>query len=192
VEEKKVVSKRLVADNFGNEGIRINPLEVTGELKQYVDDIQTHLDSLGTYLQHLPVTAKANKAFMLKAAETDPAYAMHYADPGLKGDEDFCIQVAMMPNKRNSGNALAEMDAAVRTSTVVLAGVKQDYRNIRFALPNMEGYREMLDIAKRGALHRMQELKDSADVMLLVPKVLQKDQEFMRQVNEIVAHREQE
>ena len=182
----KSTPKRQASENFGSEGIQINPLEVTGEFKQYLEGIQSHIDSLGSYLQHLPAAAKANKNFMLKAAETDPAYVMHYADPALKGDEDFCTRVAMLPNKRNSGNALAEMDPAGRTGKTVMAGVKQDYRNIRFALPNMEGYREMLEIAKRGALHKIQELKEGADVMLLVPKALQKDQEFMRQVNAIV------
>ncbi len=181
------ISVRQTPEDFGDEGIRINPLEVTGEFKQYLDGIQGHLDSLGPYLQRLPATARANKHFMLKAAETDPAYVMHYADPALKSDEDFCTRVAAMPNKRNSGNALAEMDPVGRTGKTVMAGVKQDYRNIRFALPNMEGYREMLEIAKRGALHKIQELKDGADVMLLVPKVLQKDQEFMRQVNAIAS-----
>jgi hypothetical protein len=179
--------ERQASENFGSEGIRVNPLEVTGEFKQYLDGIQSHLDSLGAYLQHLPAAAKANKNFMLKAAETDPAYVMHYADPALKSDEDFCARVAAMPNKRNSGNALAEMDPAGRTGKTVMAGVKQDYRNIRFALPDMEGYREMLEIAKRGALHKIQELKDGADVMLLVPKVLQKDAAFMKEIEKIVA-----
>lgn len=185
--QEPAVPKRQASEHFGSEGIRIDPLEVTGEFKQYLDGMESHIDALGSYLQHLPAAAKANKNFMLKAAETDPAYVMHYADPSLKSDEDFCARVAAMPNKRNSGNALAEMDPAGRTGKTVMAGVKQDYRNIRFASPDMEGYKEMLEVAKRGALHRIQELKEGADAMLLVPKVLQKDEEFMKQVNAIVA-----
>lgn len=174
-------------DDFGKEGIVVDLLKETGELDRYLHELSGHTGSLGMFLEGLPANIKAAKAFMLKVAEIDPAYAMHYADTALKRDEDFNVRVMLTRGKRNSGNPIAEMLPDARTANVVMAGVKQDYRNIRFAMPDMEGYREMIGIAKKGALQRVKELKESADVTLLVPKILQKDAEFMREVEKVAA-----
>ncbi len=168
-------------DEFGRERISIDRTEETGELKQYLDQLAESIDSLGSFLQGVPAAMKANRTFMRKVAEIDPAYAMHYADESLKRDESFNIDVVSIPNRRHSGNVLAEMLPEARTARVVMIGIQQDYRNIRFAAPDMEGYREMIDIAKKGTLEQVASLKDGADVAFLVPKILQKDQEFMRQ-----------
>lgn len=187
VAPEESVSAAALAPDFGKESIVVDPLQESGELDRYLSEIREHTESLGMLLQGMPKTAKANRTLMLKVAEIDPAYAMHYAEDSLKRDESFCVKVAGMKNNRNSGNALAEMLPEVRTAQVVMAGVKQDYRNVRFALPNMEGYRDMLEIAKKGTIERVKELKDGADAALLVPKVLQKDAEFMQKVEALVS-----
>lgn len=172
---------------FGAEGIE-GLYDIGGrEYERYMDELSSNMGSLGTLLQNMPVGAKRNKAFMLKVAELDPAYAMHYADPNvLKKDEEFNIRVAAMKNPRNSGNALAEMLPEARTSKVVLAAVKQDYMNVKFVRPAMEDYDEILAIAKEAALEKIAEMKDAADVSLLIPTVLRQDKKFMEEVQRVV------
>ncbi|OIQ02702.1 MAG: hypothetical protein COZ27_03350 [Candidatus Moranbacteria bacterium CG_4_10_14_3_um_filter_41_65] len=178
------VSTLGVADEgLGTEKINTHNIEVGSELVRYVDQLQSNSRSLGEFLQQLPVSAKKNKAFMLKVAEMDPAYAMHYADSfTLKRDEDFNVRIATLKNPRNSGNALSEMLPEFRTSRVVLTAVKQDYRNVKFIQPAMKDYDEILTIAKKGALEKVKSLKDATDIVVLVPKILQQDKAFMEEV----------
>lgn len=201
VEEKKEtvpetpvpIKETVLEENFGSETIVSDGIEEGSEYKRYLDQLRSNLGSLGELLQKMPLDAKKNKAFMLKVAAIDPAYAMHYADKDtLKRDEDFNIRIASLGNPRNSGNALAEMLPEARTSKVVLAAVKQDYRNIRFIQPTMADYDAMLEIAKKRCLEKIHELKEAADAMVLVPKVLQQDKQFMAQVNEIIATQKKE
>lgn len=179
--------RKSLKEEFGQEGILADDLQEGGELHRYLDQLKNNTGSLGTLLQEMPSDAKRNKAFMLKVAEIDSAYAMHYADTELKKDEDFNIRIATMKNQRNSGNALAEMLPEARTSKVVMAAVKQDYRNIKFVQPNMEAYDEMMHIAKNVALERIKDLKDAADLLLLIPRPLQQDKQFMAEVAKITA-----
>lgn len=173
-------------EGYGREKIQSDNIEGGSEFQRYFDQLKDNVGSLGTLLQNMPLDAKKNKAFMLKVAEIDPAYAMHYADKEtLKRDEDFNMRVASMKNPRNSGNAIAEMLPEARTSKVLLAAVKQDYRNVRFIQPSMADYDEMISIAKRGALEKVKSLKEAADILLLIPKPLQQDKPFMLQVREI-------
>ncbi len=174
--------KQALKEDFGRERIRDDDFTEGSELHRYLDQLKNNIGSLGTLLQEMPTNAKKNKAFMLKVAEIDPAYAMHYADAGtLKIDEDFNIRIASMKNPRNSGNALAEMLPEARTSNVVLAAVKQDYKNVKFIQPHMEAYDEILSIAKRSTLERLKELKEAADMLLIVPRPLQEDKQFMEE-----------
>ena len=179
IEEKK---EEVIASDFGGEGRLSDTLEEGGEMQQYIHELEANRESLGSFLQGVSAIAKKNRKFMERVAEIDPAYAMHYADPSLKKDEGFNVFVASRKNDRNSGNALAEMLPEARTGKVVLAGTKQDYRNVRFLLPTMAEYDEVLQIAKQGALEKVDELKEAADVMLLIPKILQKDGAFMKEV----------
>ena len=171
-----------MTEEFGTEGIAESSLGKNVDLERYLDQLKSNKDSLGTLLQGMPLNAKKNKAFMLEVAHIDPAYAMHYADMTLKKDEDFNVQVAGIKNPRNSGNALSEMLPEARTAKVVSAGVKQDYKNIRFAAPQMEGYADMLASAKKRALEEIRQMKNAVDVRLLVPKPLQQDKAFMQEV----------
>src|SRR3989338_3532834 len=172
-----------LTEAFGQEGIIDDDMQEGSELHRYMEQLKNNTGALGTLLQNMPLDAKKNRAFMLKVAEVDPAYAMHYADRDtLKRDEAFNIHIASMKNPRNSGNALAEMLPEARTSKVVLAGVKQDYRNIKFIQPNMADYDEMIRIAEKGALESIRNLKEAADVALLIPKVLQQNRQFMERV----------
>ena len=172
-----------LTEAFGQEGIIDDDMQEGSELHRYMEQLKNNTGALGTLLQNMPLDAKKNRAFMLKVAEVDPAYAMHYADRDtLKRDEAFNIRIASMKNPRNSGNALAEMLPEARTSKVVLAGVKQDYRNIKFIQPNMADYDEMIRIAEKGALESIRNLKEAADVALLIPKVLQQNRQFMERV----------
>jgi|GEM_PF-1596661 len=193
-DDKKVVvtevsplsSKTRVDGGYGDEKILNDDIEDGSGFQRYFDQLKDNVGSLGTLLQNMPLDAKRNKAFMLKVAEIDPAYAMHYADKEtLKKDEDFNIRVVSLKNPRNSGNAIAEMLPEARTSKVLLAAVKQDYRNVRFIQPSMADYDAMIDIAKRGALEKVKNLKEAVDIMLLIPKLLQQDKPFMLQVKEI-------
>lgn len=181
-------SEPVFEDEFGREGIRKDVvIEEGSELHRYMDQLRNNTGSLGTFLQNMPIDAKKNKAFMLKVAEIDPAYAMHFADKDiLKRDEDFNIRVASLRNPRNSGNALAEMLPEARTSKVVMAAVRRDHMNVKFLRPSMEGYDEILGIAKKGALEKIKELKEAADISLLVPQILQQDEVFMEEVKKIV------
>lgn len=178
--------KASLKEEFGQEGIRLDDLKVDGELHHYLDQLKNNTGALGTLLQEMPLDAKRNKAFMLQVAEIDSAYAMHYADKDtLKQDEDFNIRIASMKNPRNSGNALAEMLPEARTSKVVLAAVKQDYQNVRFIQPNMAEYDEIMNIAKKVTLKKIAELKDATDVLMLIPRPLQQDKQFMAEVAKI-------
>ena len=178
--------KSSLKEEFGQEGIRLNDFKEEGELHRYLDQLKNNTGALGTLLQEMPLDAKRNKAFMLQVAEIDSAYAMHYADKDtLKQDEDFNIRIASMKNPRNSGNALAEMLPEARTSKVVLAAVKQDYQNVRFIQPNMAEYDEIMNIAKKVALKKIAELKDATDVLMLIPRPLQQDKQFMSEVAKI-------
>jgi len=170
-------------DEFGIESIGNHGIEEDSQFARYVDQLNSNTGSLGEFLQQLPIGAKQNKAFMLKVAEIDPAYAMHYADPQtLKTDEDFNVRVAGLDNPRNSGNALAEMLPSARTSQVLLTAVKRDFRNVKFIEPQMADYDEIMTIAKKSALQKIKDLKDSADIDLLLPKILQQDKQFMIEV----------
>ena len=77
-----------------------------------------------------------------------------------------------------------------RTDAVVLAAIKHDFRNVKYALPQMASYDEMISSAKKAALEKVREMKDGVDVAFLVPKILQKDREFMKQIGEIVSKTE--
>lgn len=192
-EKKAVTDKTLsrgpkdrVEEEYGDEKISNSGIEEGTEFQRYFDQLRNNVGSLGTLLQSMPLDAKKNKAFMLRVAKIDPAYAMHFADKEtLKKDEDFNLRIASLDNPRNSGNALAEMLPEARTSRVLLAAVKQDYRNVRFIQPNMADYDEMMSIAKREALEKVKNLKEATDVLLLIPKLLQQDAQFMLQVKEI-------
>lgn len=182
--------RQSLTEAFGKEEIVPNTFEEGSTLKRYLDQLKNNAGSLGTLLQEMPLDAKRNKAFMLKVAEIDSAYAMHYADKELKTNEDFNIRIASMPNNRNSGNAVAEMLPEARTPAVVLAAVKQDAQNIKFAQPNMEAYDEMIRIAKQKTIETITRFKDAADVMLLIPRLLQKDKQFMLDVESIITKKE--
>ncbi|MBP9698297.1 MAG: hypothetical protein KBD65_03855 [Candidatus Moranbacteria bacterium] len=177
-------------ESFGQEQIAEAGMSTGNEFAHYLEEVKRATGSLGKVLEGLPANAKKDKPFMLEVAKVDPAYAMHYADANLKKDEDFNVKVASVKGSRNSGSALSEMLPEMRTAKVVVAGIRADYRNVRFALPQMEGYDEMLSRAKSGAMEKVQELKESVDIGLLVPKILQKDKEFMKQIEQVVSKAE--
>lgn len=173
---------------FGRDVISPDDFNEGSTFHRYLEQLQNNTGSLGTLLQEMPLDAKKNKAFMLKVADIDPAYAMHYADQDtLKRDEDFNIRIASLKNPRHSGNAVAEMLPEARTSKVILAAVKQDYLNIKFVRPDMAEYDEMIKIAKKAALERVKDLKEAADIMLLIPRPLQQDTQFMQDIERITA-----
>lgn len=183
-----IAKKMDLKDDFGREGIVDEDTEPNSIIVRYLDQLRSSTGSIGTLLDNMPADAKKNKAFMLRVAEIDPAYAMHYADKEvLKKDEDFNVRIAAMKNPRHSGSPLAEMLPEARTPKVLLTAVKQDYRNIRYAHSRMDDYPEMLAIAKRRALERIRALKAAADVNALVPIALRKDAAFMTEVNAIIA-----
>lgn len=175
-----------VDHGFGRESIVGNSLEENSDFARIVENIKRNTSSIGKILEELSLATRRNKDFMLAVAQIDAAYAMHYADVSLKKDEDFNLKVIALKNERRSGSVLAEMLPEARTSKVVMAAVKQDYRNVRFALPQMEEYDAILERAKIGALDKIKDLKEGVDISFLVPKILQKDQEFMKKVAEIV------
>lgn len=183
---EEVITGTVIDQDFGREKVTAVEFDENNEFYSYLEQIKGSGGSIGRILEGLPVNAKRDKLFMLEVAKVDPSYAMHYADQTLKKDPDFNVKVASTKNNRSSGSALAEMLPEARTPKVVMAAIKTDYRNVRFLLPQMDGYDDMLARAKSGALQRIKELKDSADVSMLVPKILQKDKEFMKQVEEIV------
>ncbi len=166
--------------------IGVDPTLEGSEYQGYLRELKENLNSLGTFLQALPVEAKRNRAFMLEVANIDPAYAMHYADKDtLKKDEAFNIAIAGMNNQRNTGNPFSEMLPEMRTGPVLLAGVKNDFRNVRFLRPEMPEYEEILALAQKGALEAVASLKDAHDIQFLLPPILQKDKTFMAKVQEI-------
>ncbi|MFZ3032003.1 MAG: hypothetical protein WA082_03135 [Candidatus Moraniibacteriota bacterium] len=175
-----------VDEGFGEHAITDVALNPGSELGQAFERIKHDTRPLGKILDDLPVTAKRDKLFMLAVATIDPAYAMHYADKDvLKRDEDFNLRVIAINGKQTSGSVLAEMLPEARTAAVVMAAVKRDYRDIRFALPQMDGYDLMIARAKKAALEKAQAMKESVDVALLIPKILQKDKEFMAEVEKL-------
>lgn len=199
-EEKSVASPDVIPEkteessptlpvdkDFGKQRILESTLDPESELGRYLKQIEDSPENIGKILDDLPVSVRRDKMFMLGVAEVDPAYAMHYADKDtLKKDEDFNLKVVSLKGKRTSGSVLAEMLPEARTEAVVMTALKQDYRNIRYALPQMAGYDQMIEKAKKAALDKVKELKDSVDVMLLVPKILQKDKAFMEKVEKFV------
>lgn len=173
---------------FGEHAIAEVSLNPGTELGQAFERMKQDPHALGKILDDLSVAAKRDKLFMLAVATIDPAYAMHYADKDvLKKDEDFNMKVIATKGKQVSGSVLAEMLPEARTATVVMAAVKRDYRDIRFALPQMDGYEEMIEKAKKAALEKAKAMKESVDVALLIPKILQKDKEFMAEVEKLAA-----
>lgn len=178
-------------NNVGQEEGTVSEFDDANEFYPYLEQIRGNSGSIGRILEGLPASAKRDKLFMFEVAKIDPSYAMHYADQStLKRDPDFNIKVAAIRNTRGSGSALAEMLPEARTPQVVMAAIKADYRNVRFLLPEMEGYDDMLARAKNGALQKVKELKDGASLSLLLPKILQKDKEFMKQIEAIVPRSE--
>ncbi len=178
-------------DGFGEQKIVESELDPNSELGQALNRIQNDPESLGKVLDDVSADGKRNKVFMLAVAAVDPAYAMHYADKDvLKKDEDFNLKVVMTKGAHSTGSVLAEMLPDARTAKVVMAAVKQDYRNIRYALPQMDGYDVMLEKAKKAALEKIKELKEGVDVLFLVPKILQKDKTFMKKVEEFIPKEE--
>ncbi|MGK2849178.1 MAG: hypothetical protein ACSLEX_03870 [Minisyncoccota bacterium] len=175
---------------FGAETIEQDTLHEDSTLQHYLNQLKNNVGSLGTFLQEMPLEAKAHKQFMLKVAELDPAYAMHYADKTLKMNESFNVRIAAMKNPRNSGNPLAEMLPEARTSRVVLTAVRQDYRNVKFVQPTMEDYDEILRIAKMATLKKVQELQEAVDITLIVPRPLSQDKRFMEQVYAVIAQQQ--
>lgn len=189
--EQEPVSSEAVDVDFGEQKIVEMKIDPGSELGQYLDQMEKDPASMGKILDNLPATAKRDKLFMLSVAQIDPAYAMHYADKDvLKKDEDFNIKVVAIKGKRSTGNVLAEMLPEARTAAVVMAAVKHDYRNVRYALPQMADYDKMLERAKKSAIEKVKELKESVDISVLVPKVLQKDKEFMETIEKIVPKEE--
>ncbi len=155
----------------------------TDEYHGYLEELKANINSLGSFLQSLPQEVKRNKAFMFEVAKIDPAYAMHYADKDtLKKDESFNIRIAGMNNGRNTGNPISEMLPNMRTSAVILAAVKNDFKNVRFLLPEMEDYDEIIMVAKKAALEAVRTLRDAHDIDFLIPPILQKDKKFMEEV----------
>lgn len=186
--EEKIL-KTAVDKDFGEHKIFETTVDPNSELGRFLEQMESRPESMGTILDDLPVSAKRDKVFMLAVAEIDPAYAMHYADKDvLKKDEDFNLRLVSIKGKRQSGSVLAEMLPEARTEAVVMEALKQDYRNVRFVLPQMQNYDKMLEKAKKAALEKVKELKESVDVMLLIPKILQKDKTFMEKVEKIAPH----
>lgn len=171
---------------FGNQEIRLDGLQESGDFEKYVHQLEASRDSLGGFLQSLPREARQNKSFMLKVASIDPAYAMHYAVDELRLDEDFHRHIAGMRNSRGSGNALAEMDPPMRTGQVVLIGTREDFRNVHFAREDMPEYDEIIKTAKKSALEKISEFKEAVDLTTLIPKILQRDEAFMAAVQKVL------
>lgn len=181
-------SGKTSASETNRERISVDPSLQTEEFQSLLRELRANTNSLGTFLQGLPVTVKRNRAFMLEVAKIDPAYAMHYADKDtLKKDEHFNIAIAGMNNQRNTGNPVSEMLPEMRTGAVLLAAVKNDFRNVRFVRPEMAEYEEILRIAQKGGLEAVKQLKNALDVKFLLPLILQKDKAFMKEVESIVA-----
>lgn len=157
------------------------------EYPEYLSELKANAQSLGTFLQGLPIAVKRSRSFMLEVAKIDPAYAMHYADKDtLKKDEAFNVSVAALPNHRNSGNPLSEMLPEMRTGQVVLLGVKNDFRNVRFIDPRMPEYDEILAVAKKGILASLEAQHGAHNSKAFVPLILQKDKAFMEEIDAVL------
>jgi len=181
VEEPKKVLDALI----GSEGI--NKSANSQEARDYLQFLQSNTEEALSRLETLSEGLRKDKMFMLEVAKVDPAYAMHYADPKtLKKDEDFNVCIAAMKNPRDSGNPLAEMLSDMRTSKVVMTAVKQDFRNLRYATRSMEGYDEMIEIAKREAREKVRSLGQAVDVRVFLPKTLREDRVFLKEIEEII------
>ena len=184
IREEKPRKEKVLDALIGSEGIRgVNDQEALEYLQFLHTNPEEALARLETLSEHL----RKDKLFMLEVAKVDPAYAMHYADPKtLKRDEDFNVRIAGMKNPRDSGNPLAEMLSDMRTNQVVMAAVKQDFRNLRYATRSMEGYAEMVEIAKREAREKVRSLGQAVDVRVFLPKTLREDREFLKEIEDIV------
>lgn len=184
IREEEPKKERVSDTLIGSEGIKgINDQEALEYLQFLHTNPEEALARLETLSEHL----RKDKLFMLEVAKVDPAYAMHYADPKtLKRDEDFNVRIAGMKNPRDSGNPLAEMLSDMRTHQVVMAAVKQDFRNLRYATRSMEGYAEMVEIAKREAREKVWSLGQAVDVRVFLPKTLREDREFLKEIEDIV------
>lgn len=191
IPEPVIVPKSMFKEaGFGDQGIRLSGLQESGDFEKYVHQLEASRDSLGGFLQSLPREARQNKNFMLRVASIDPAYAMHYAVDTLRQDTDFHIQIAGLRNSRGSGNALAEMDPEMRTGQVVLAGTREDFRNVHFVTKDMPEYDEIIKTAKKSALEKIKEFKEAVDLSSLIPKILQQDEKFIAEV-ELVLQKNQ-
>lgn len=176
--------KKVLDSQIGSEGIKGVSSQ---ESKDYLQFLQASPEEALSQLETLPESLRKDKIFMLEVAKVDPAYAMHYADAKtLKKDEDFNVRIAGMKNPRDSGNPLAEMLSEMRTNQVVMAAVKQDFRNLRYATRSMEGYEEMIGIAKREAREKVRSLGQAVDIRVFLPKTLREDKEFLKEIEEIV------
>lgn len=183
--QEEAPKKEKISDILiGGEGIKgVNDPEAL----EYLQFLRTNPEEALARLETLSEHLRKDKLFMLEVAKVDPAYAMHYADPKtLKRDEDFNVRIAGMRNPRDSGNPLAEMLSDMRTNKVVMAAVKQDFRNLRYATRSMEGYTEMVEIAKREAREKVRSLGQAVDVRVFLPKTLREDREFLKEIEDIV------
>jgi hypothetical protein len=50
----------------------------------------------------------------------------------------------------------------------------------------MEGYAEMVEIAKREAREKVRSLGQAVDVRVFLPKTLREDREFLKEIEDIV------
>ncbi len=174
-------------DTFGREEIHFDKLQESGDFEKYVHQLESSRESLGSFMQTLPREARSNKPFMLRVATVDPAYAMHYAVDDLRKDESFHVQIASMPNTRNSGNAVAEMDRDMHTGKVILAATRRDFSNVHYVREDMPEYDEIIAVAKKGALERIGQLKEAVSVEAIIPKSLRSDEAFMKDVEKVLA-----
>ena len=177
--------KKVVDEHIGEE--RINMTTSSSDAKEFLQLLSENPDDALSRLESLPDELKKDKGFMLKVAAVDPAYAMHYADAKtLKKNEEFNVKIASLNNPRNSGNPLAEMLSEARTAPVVMAAVKNDFRNLRYAMPDMEGYADMLEIAKKQAREKVKSLGQAVDLRMFLPKALRDDQAFLEEAEQII------
>ena len=182
--EEKPKKEKVLDAQIGNE--KIEGID-DSEALDYLQFLRSNPEEALARLEALSEHLRKDKLFMLEVAKVDPAYAMHYADSKtLKRDEDFNARIAAMKNPRDSGNPLAEMLSDMRTNRVVMAAVKQDFWNLRYATRSMEGYAEMIEIAKREAREKAESLGQAVDVRVFLPKTLREDREFLREIEDIV------
>lgn len=183
--QEEKAPKKVLDERIGEE--RINMATSSADAKEFLELLSTNPDDALSQLESLPDELKKDKGFMLKVAAVDPAYAMHYADAKtLKKNEEFNVKIASLNNPRNSGNPLAEMLSEARTAPVVMAAVKNDFRNLRYAMPDMEGYADMLEIAKKQAREKVKSLGQAVDLRMFLPKALRDDQVFLEEAEQII------